>query len=271
MITPATIAAGFQFSWSLIATSDSGDFPAKQGELSILLESYCNISLNFIHSTNLSTFNSLGVLLQLYMPSSLAEELRPFNSLGVLLQPRSRTDEALWGRRFQFSWSLIATSSGSALGGILMYAFNSLGVLLQLQIKITVDKKKPDLSILLESYCNVRRSGSAWTAMTSLSILLESYCNQGAKLRTTDYLATFNSLGVLLQLGGRGRIGHKTDDFQFSWSLIATCCSGPQRRSRARSSFQFSWSLIATGTTRRNSINSSSFQFSWSLIATMFV
>ena len=148
---------------------------------------------------------------------------RAFNSPRVLLQPVACWANLTRWLSFQFSSSLIATL-------YTLIPHNCVcGVV---------------LSILLESYCNIRwrarrstqgrffqfsssliatlSTPRAGREALSLSILLESYCNLDVPVHFQYELIAFNSPRVLLQLLTYSEKLVYSLSFQFSSSLIAT-------------------------------------------------
>jgi len=129
-----------------------------------------------------------------------------------------RGDILWWGpswRRFQFSWSLIATGYELAKTISQIPPFNSPRVLLQLRSDSRRGCASPALSILLESYCNTgwmttRSHGPA--TFNSPRVLLQ---RQPSRL-TSCGRPPFNSPRVLLQREKEGKEGLGTWLFQFS-------------------------------------------------------
>ncbi len=212
--------------------------------LSILLESYCNMS----------------------KPDFDIRQLNPFQFSQSLIATCRRLARVALSVNFQFSQSLIATSlpNMSVIIGFLLsillesycnddkrvlefmrlYAFNSPRVLLQRSLflpKITTANTFNSPRVLLQHGRAVRRVH----LNLDLSILLESYCNYMFYAWTIFKAYSFNSPRVLLQLYVFVKLLIAYVFFQFSQSLIATG-AGLSTPVDPQPSFQFSQSLIAT-------------------------
>ncbi len=214
----------FQFSSSLIATEHLVGVAFTHSVLSILLESYCNLSIT-PGPALWPAYAHLSILLESYC-NPVREwrgvmNRRTFNSPRVLLQRLIISISSRPFFSFQFSSSLIAT----------LISNNTLS-------------PSNKLSILLESYCNLEK-------LEDIVRLLDDFQFSSSLIATSavdeakDLLGIFQFSSSLIAT--LPRFLHNRRGLQLSILLESYCNKRPRCMGGGlRISFQFSSSLIAT-------------------------